>query len=58
MRYLTQTDYERTCDEVLSVLEKYKTPISSLDRVLTYVKEMAYINSNVQNHEPGKIVGK
>lgn len=49
MRYHTITEHEKTCDEILTVLEKNKVPISSLDKLLLLVKEMALQSSNVQN---------
>lgn len=49
MRHSKNTDYETACCEIIDVLEKHEITIGSLDRLLTYVKEMVYFNTPIQN---------
>lgn len=58
MRILKHTEMEKACCEIIDVLEKYEITIESLDRLLLYVKQMAYFNTPIQNYKIDKYGNK
>jgi hypothetical protein len=46
-------EMDKISNEMLNVLVAYKVPVEALDRVLAYLKDLAYTNTPIQNIDLG-----